>query len=87
MNKKFFVKGLTMATIAKFDDEITKCLTNGTEQDLNDLTFNIMCWVEGEIMRKCDEYLNDIGSYSYMVAEQTVAHVKLDNELTAYLNK
>lgn len=87
MDKKFFVKGLTMATIAKFDDEITKCLNNGTEQDLNDLTFNIMCWVEGEIMRVVDEYMNDIGSYSYMVAEQTIAHVKLANELTAYLNK
>jgi hypothetical protein len=46
-----------------------------------------MCWVEGEIMRTCDEYMDDIGSYSYMVAEQTVAHVKLDNELIAYLNK
>lgn len=87
MDKKFFVKGLTMATIAKFDDKITECLTNGTEQDLDDLMFNIMCWVEGEIMRVVDEYMNDIGSYSYMIAEQTIAHVKLANELTAYLNK
>ena len=87
MGKRKFVKGLTMATLIKFESQITKCINNGTESDLDDLMERIIDWVEDEILKVTNEWMDDIGCYAYMIAEHTFDHVRLVNDLSKYLTK